>query len=49
MLTQNLVLKARYGYGHQSSPDMAALGPVPLVIAVPGTTQLWTVQLNLAF
>jgi hypothetical protein len=44
-----LVLKARYALGHQSTPGAEALGPVPLVIAVPGTTQLGTLQLNLAF
>ena len=34
--------------GHQNSPGMDALGPVPLIIT-PGWTQLGTLQLNLAF
>jgi hypothetical protein len=45
----SLVLKLRYGFGHQSSPGMAALGSVPLVISTPGNTQIATVQGNLAF
>ncbi|HEY7376419.1 MAG TPA: hypothetical protein VIF57_29945 [Polyangia bacterium] len=49
MHTQNLVVKARYGLGHQSSPGMAALGPVPLILTTPGRIQLFTIQLNLAF
>ena len=47
--SQNLVLKLRYGIGKQGSPGTDALGPVPLVISSPGTTQLGTVQINLAF
>jgi hypothetical protein len=46
--SQHLVIKLRYGYAHQDSPGMAALGPVPLV-TVAGRTQLGTLQLNLAF
>jgi hypothetical protein len=46
--SQNLVIKVRYGLGHQDSPGMAALGDVPLVLTA-GRTQLGTVQLNLAF
>jgi len=49
MHTQNLVVKARYGLGHQSAPAMAALGPVPLILSTPGRIQLFTIQLNLAF
>ncbi len=45
----NLVLKLRYGFGHQNSPGTAALGAVPLVISTPGNTQIATVQGNLAF
>jgi hypothetical protein len=44
-----LVLKLRYGLGKQGSPGTDALGPVPLVISSPGTTQLGTIQLNVAF
>lgn len=44
----NLVLKARYGIAEQKTPGTDALGAVPLVLAA-GTTQLATVQLNLAF
>jgi len=47
--SQHLVLKLRYGFGHQNSPGMAALGSVPLVISTPGNTQIATVQGNLAF
>jgi hypothetical protein len=47
--SQHLVVKLRYAYGHQDSPGMTALGAVPLVISVPGRTQLATLQLNLAF
>lgn len=43
-----LVVKLRYAAGHQNSPDMAALGDVPLIIPA-GWTQLGTLQLNLAF
>jgi hypothetical protein len=46
--SQHLVVKLRYAYGHQDSPGMAALGDVPL-ITVAGTTQLGTIQINLAF
>ena len=46
--SQNLVIKLRYGLGHQDSPGMAALGDVPLVLPA-GRTQLGTIQLNLAF
>ncbi len=46
--TQNLVLKLRYGYGHQDQPseeDLAALRlPVPA-----GDNQILTAQLGLAF
>jgi hypothetical protein len=47
--SQGLVVKLRYGAGHQDSPDMASLGAVPLVLASPGWAQLGTLQLNLAF
>jgi hypothetical protein len=47
--TQNLVVKLRYGIGHQDSPGTAALGPVPLVLDAPGRAQIFTLQLNLAF
>jgi hypothetical protein len=46
--SQNLVVKLRYGFGHQSSPGAAALGEVPLILPA-GRTQLGTLQLNLAF
>jgi hypothetical protein len=46
--SQHLVIKARYAYGHQDSPGMAALGSVPLILPA-GRTQLFTLQLNLAF
>jgi hypothetical protein len=46
--SQHLVVKLRYAYGHQDTPGMAALGDVPL-LTTPGTTQLATIQLNLAF
>jgi hypothetical protein len=49
MHTQNLVVKARYGIGHQDSPGAAALGPVPVILSTPGRIQLFTIQLNLAF
>ena len=49
MHTQNLTFKLRYGLGHQDSPGMAALGAVPLIIDVPGRTQLFTLQLTLSF
>jgi hypothetical protein len=44
----NLVVKARYGYGDQSSPGDAALGPVPL-FTKQGRIHIGTLQLNLAF
>jgi hypothetical protein len=47
--SQGLVVKLRYAAGHQNSPGMAALGPVPLIISTPGWTQLGTLQLNIAF
>ncbi len=47
--TQNLVIKLRYGIGHQSSPGTYALGAVPLVLSEPDRAQLFTLQLNLAF
>jgi hypothetical protein len=47
--SQGLVIKLRYGYGHQDSPGMAALGAVPLVIANPGRTQIGTLQIHLSF
>lgn len=43
-----LVLKLRYAWMHQRSPDPAALGAVPLPFAV-GTTNLLTLQLNASF
>ena len=46
--TQGLVVKLRYAYGHQNTPGEAALGAVQL-LTTPGTTQLGTLQLNLAF
>jgi hypothetical protein len=46
--SQHLVIKARYAYGHQDSPGTAALGSVPLILPA-GRTQLFTLQLNLAF
>ena len=46
--SQHLVVKLRYGLGHQDTPGMAALGDVPLVLPA-GRTQLGTIQLNLAF
>ena len=46
--SQHLVIKLRYAYGHQDSPGMTALGPVPLILPA-GRTQLGTLQLNLAF
>jgi hypothetical protein len=49
MHAPNLVVKLRYGLGHQSSPDPALLGPVRLVLTAPGWIQLGTIQLNLAF
>jgi hypothetical protein len=44
----NLVLKLRYGYGHQETPGEDELGPVALAIT-PGKTHIVTLQLNLAF
>jgi hypothetical protein len=49
MRAQNLILKARYGIGHQDAPDPATLGAVQLMIPTPGRIQLFTVQLNLSF
>jgi len=49
MHTPNLVLKLRYGYGHQDTVDMAQQGPVTLVLSTPGRIQLFTIQLNLMF
>ena len=49
MHSPNLVVKVRYAYGHQDAVDMAALGPVTLVLGTPGRIQLFTTQLNLAF
>jgi hypothetical protein len=48
MHTPNLVVKARYGYGDQSSPGDAALGAVPLFTKA-GRIHIGTLQLNLAF
>jgi len=49
MHSPNLVVKLRYGIGHQDAPDMTMLGAVPLILATPGRIQLGTLQLNLAF
>jgi hypothetical protein len=46
--SQHLVIKLRYGLGRQDSPGAAALGDVPLILPA-GRTQLFTIQLNLAF
>jgi hypothetical protein len=43
-----LILKLRYAYADQQSPGMTALGSVKLP-GTAGTTQLITLQVNLAF
>ena len=48
ILAPSLVLRLRYAWQEQRSPDPAALGKVRLPFA-PGTTHLITLQLTLAF
>jgi len=46
--SQHLVLKARYGYGHQESPG-ADQGKVPLPVGSTGPIHLATLQMNVMF